>query len=49
MTDDWNGTRSDLEAKGVTLRAHHISESALKGQNQSRRRVQHRLDDRVGE
>lgn len=28
MTGDWNGTRSDLEAKGVTLRAHHIAESA---------------------
>ena len=28
MTGDWNGTRSDLEAKGVTLRGHHISESA---------------------
>lgn len=28
MTGDWHGTRSDLEAKGVTLRAHHISESA---------------------
>ena len=28
MTGDWNGTRSDLEAKGITLRAHHIAESA---------------------
>jgi len=28
MTGDWGGTRSDLAAKGITLRAHHISESA---------------------
>jgi len=28
MTGDWNGTRSDLEAKGITLRGHHIAESA---------------------
>ncbi len=28
MTGNWGGTRSDLEAKGVTLRAHHLSESA---------------------
>ena len=29
MTGDWRGTRSDLEAKGITLRGHHIAESAV--------------------
>ncbi|HQS14136.1 carbohydrate porin [Reyranella sp.] len=28
MTGDWDGTRGDLEAKGIALRGHHISESA---------------------
>ena len=28
MTGDWHGVRNDLDARGVTLRAHHISESA---------------------
>ncbi|MFO1080112.1 MAG: carbohydrate porin [Reyranellaceae bacterium] len=28
MTGDWGGTRSELEAKGIKLRAHHIAESA---------------------
>jgi porin len=28
MTGDWGGVRSALEAKGVTLRAHYISETA---------------------
>lgn len=28
MTGDWGGTRSDLEAKGISLRGHHIAESA---------------------
>lgn len=29
MTGDWRGTRSDLAAKGITLRGHHIAESAV--------------------
>jgi porin len=28
LTGNWNGTRTDLEAKGITLRAHHIAETA---------------------
>ena len=28
MTGDWGGTRSELEARGVTLRAHHLAEFA---------------------
>jgi porin len=28
MTGDWGGTRRELEAKGVTVRAHHLAEFA---------------------
>jgi porin len=28
MSGDWGGTRKDLEAKGLTVRSHYISESA---------------------